>query len=348
MKQQGMGYIFIVLASVFIVLAGIKSASAILVPFLLALFIAIILSPSYNFFKAKKVPDIISLLIVISIFLTFLGLVLQLIGTSVNDFSSNINMYATKLTTVYNSFSIYLEGMDITLPVNELSSFMDSKKVMTFGTSVLQGMGTMFTNGFVIILTVVFMLLESSHFVDKIDFADGKRDTMLHIKVISQKIQQYMVLKALISLLTGFIIWVSLLLIGTDYAFLWAVIAFMFNFIPNIGSIIAAVPAVLITLVQLGSMSAFFVTIVYVFVNIVIGSILEPKIMGKGLGLSTLVVFLSLLFWGWLLGIVGMLLSIPLTIMVKIALDANENTKWISVLLGTAEQLKQKKDIIQT
>ena len=152
-----------------------------------------------------------------------------------------------------------------------------------------------------------------------------------------------MVLKALISLLTGFIIWIVLLLIGTDYAFLWAVLAFLFNFIPNIGSIIAAVPAVLITLVQLGSMSAVFVIALYTGVNIIIGSIVEPKIMGRGLGLSTLVVFLSLLFWGWLLGIVGMLLSIPLTIMAKIAFDAHENTKWVSVLLGSGENIKNIK-----
>lgn len=341
MTENRVGYSFIIMASVVIVLAGVKSASAIIIPFLLSLFIAIILSPSYNFFKKKGIPEAISLLLVISIFLTFLALVAKLIGTSATDFSANINMYSDKLSSYYMSIASYAEDFGIVLPVNEFSNLVDSKRIMTFGTTVLQSMGSMFTNGFVIILTVVFMLLESSHFIDKIDFADGKRDTIVHIGEISQKIKQYMVLKALISLLTGFIVWIALLFIGTDYAFLWGVMAFMFNFIPNIGSIIAAVPAVLITLVQLGSFSALLVTILYTAVNIIIGSMVEPKVMGKGLGLSTLVVFLSLLFWGWLLGIVGMLLSIPLTIMAKIAFDAHENTKWISVLLGTGESLKK-------
>ena len=152
-----------------------------------------------------------------------------------------------------------------------------------------------------------------------------------------------MVLKAVISLFTGLINWIALVVIGTDYAFLWAVLAFLLNFIPNIGSIIAAVPAVLLTLVQLGSISAVIIALVYMMVNVVIGSIIEPKVMGRGMGLSTLIVFLSLLFWGWLLGAVGMLLSIPLTIMAKIALDANENTKWIAILLGTGESIEEKK-----
>ena len=341
MSENRVGYSFIVMASIVVVLAGVKSASGIIIPFLLSLFIAIILSPSYNFFKKKGVPEAISLLLVIGIFLTFLALVAKLIGTSATDFSANIDIYADKLSSYYMSIASFAEDFGIVLPVNEFSNLVDSKRIMTFGTTVLQSMGSMFTNGFVIILTVLFMLLESSHFAEKIDFADGKRDTMVHIQEISLKIKQYMVLKALISLFTGFVVWIALAFIGTDYAFLWGVMAFMFNFIPNIGSIIAAVPAVLITLVQLGSFSALLVTALYTAVNVIIGSFIEPKLMGKGLGLSTLVVFLSLLFWGWLLGIVGMLLSIPLTIMAKIAFDANENTKWISVLLGTGESLKK-------
>ena len=213
---------------------------------------------------------------------------------------------------------------------------------MTFSTSILQSLGGLFTNGFVIILTVVFMLLESTHFVTKIDRADGDKDTVKHIEMIATNIKHYMLIKTLISIATGVIVWIALLIIGTDYAFLWAVLAFLFNFIPNIGSIIAAVPAVLITLVQLGSFSALLVTGLYIGVNVVMGSIVEPKVMGKGLGLSTLVVFLSLLFWGWLLGIVGMLLSIPLTIMAKIICEAHTNTRWVSTLLGSGENLIQR------
>ena len=125
-------------------------------------------------------------------------------------------------------------------------------------------------------------------------------------------------------------------LLGVDHAQLWGVMAFLLNFVPNIGSIIAAVPAVLLALVQLGMGTALFVAAGYLVVNIVIGSVLEPRFMGRGLGLSTLVVFLSLVFWGWVLGPVGMLLSVPLTITVKLALDSSKDTRWLGILLGPA------------
>ena len=342
MKENRIGYYFIVMASIVIVLAGVKSASVILVPFLLSLFIAVILSPSFSYLKSKKIPDFIAIIVVIGAFIVFLGLIAKLIGTSVQDFSSNIDTYSRQLNIYYQSLVDYSDSIGIALPVSELNNIINTKQIMLFTSSFIHGIGSMFTNGFVVLLTVVFMLLESQHFVEKITSVDRDDDNLEKITQIFTKIKEYMAIKAIISLVTGLLIWVALVLIGTDYAFLWAVLAFMLNFIPNIGSIIAAVPAVLISLVQLGSFSALLVATLYVVVNIVIGSIIEPKVMGKGLGLSTLVVFLSLLFWGWLLGMVGMLLSIPLTIMAKIILNENRESRWISVLLGSGENLKIK------
>lgn len=341
MKQSQIGYYFIVMASIVIVLAGVKLAAGILVPFLLSLFIAIILSPAYNFFKSKGIPDILSMSIVMIIFLLFVMLVARLIGNSITDFSANIDQYLQRLTDYYKALSIFTQKLGLEIPVDEIASIVNTKQIMLFSKSLLESLSSVFTNSFVVIFTVIFMLLESTHFVQKINFTDNNQETMKHINQIFTQIKSYMVLKALVSLLTGLIVWISLYLIGTDYAFLWGVFAFLLNFIPNIGSIIAAVPAVLITLVQLGGISALIVSGLYVVINVIVGSVIEPKVMGRGLGLSTLVVFLSLIFWGWLLGLVGMLLSIPLTIMLKIIFNANEKTQWLSVLLGNGENLQK-------
>ena len=343
MKETKIGYYFVIMASVIIVLAGVKNASEIIVPFLLSLFLAIILLPAYNFFNKKGLPEGLSLFFVIGMFILFISLVAQLIGSSVHDFNSNIDFYSEQLTVYYHSFVVIAAKVGIEISADELSSMINSKQIMSFASQIMQSIGSMFTNGFVVLLTIIFMLLESSNFKSKIAYATENSGAISHIEKISSQIKEYMVLKAIISLFTGLIVWIALLIIGTDYAFLWAVIAFLFNFIPNIGSIIAAVPAVLLTLVQLGSLSSMIVATLYVAINVIIGSVVEPKVMGKGLGLSTLVVFLSLIFWGWLLGIVGMLLSIPLTIMIKIILDDNENTRWVSVLLGTGEDIKANK-----
>ena len=151
---------------------------------------------------------------------------------------------------------------------------------------------------------------------------------------IFQNINKYIAIKTWISLGTGLLVYILLLIIGVDYAILWAVLAFVLNFIPTIGSIIALIPPALLTIVQLGFGEAGIVLVGYLIINTIMGNILEPRFMGKGLGLSTLVVFLSLIFWGWILGPIGMLLSVPLTITIKIALDSSDETRWLSVMLG--------------
>ncbi len=342
MKDIRLGYYVITVAAIVIVLAGIKSASAIIVPFLFSLFIAIILSPSYGFLQKKGLPSGVALVVVIFSFMIFLAAIATLIGNSLQSFSANIDNYTQQLSAYYISLAQITQNLGIDMPAEEFSNFVNPKQIMIFVSSMLKGMGSVFTNGFVILLTVVFMLLETKSFNHKIDMLDNNKETKEHIQKIVTKIKEYMTLKAIISLFTGLIVWIALFIIGTDYAFLWAVLAFLLNFIPNIGSMIAAIPAVLITLVQLGSASALLVGGLYIAINMIIGSVIEPRVMGKGLGLSTLVVFLSLLFWGWLLGMVGMLLSIPLTIIIKIILYENKNTRWVSILLDSANSLETK------
>jgi len=340
MKDTNIGYYFLVMASIVIVLAGVKIASAIIVPFLLSMFLAIILSPLYNFFTNKGLPEGMSLFMVVALLVVVFVLFGKLITSSLNEFSLNVDSYMQKLTAYYVYLKDFGAKFGIELPVEDISGMINAKAIMGFSTGFIQSISAIFTNGFIILLTVVFMLLESKIFIKKMQYIGTQNKVLKHIDTISVKIKEYMVLKATISVFTGFVVWVALLMVGTDYPFLWATLAFLLNFIPNIGSVIAAIPAVLLTLIQFGALSSFVVAVLYVAINVIVGSVIEPKVMGKGLGLSTLIVFLSLIFWGWLLGMVGMLLSIPLTIMAKIVFDANENTKWIAVLLGNGEKIK--------
>ena len=331
-SSKSVGYMFIVMASVVIVLAGIKLAAVIIMPFLLSLFLAIILAPLFEWLKARGLPDGLSIFAVMLVFVGLLGMVTALVGNSVQDFNNNLPVYEAKLSQSMKEMILFLEGFGIDLPNEELFMAFDPKTMMKYIAGTLKNFGSIITNSFMILLMVIFMLLEMSHFQDKFRVTD--RESMLHMQEIADKIKHYMVLKTGISMVTGTVVALMLMAVGVDYYILWGLVAFLLNFIPNIGSIIAAIPAVLLALVQFGVGTAALVGVGYVIVNIIFGSIIEPKIMGKGLGLSTLVVFLSLIFWGWLLGPIGMLLSIPLTIMVKIALDVQPNTKWIATLLA--------------
>ncbi|MEE4603913.1 MAG: AI-2E family transporter [Desulfobacteraceae bacterium] len=143
-----------------------------------------------------------------------------------------------------------------------------------------------------------------------------------------------MVIKSLASLATALCIWVWLWILGIDFAVLWAILAFLLNFIPFVGAILMTIPAVLLALVQIDLLTMLLVALGYFVANTVIGSILEPRIMGRGLGISTLAVFLSLLFWGWVLGTVGVFLAVPLTMALIVALESSPQTRPIAILLG--------------
>ncbi|MEA2110841.1 MAG: AI-2E family transporter [Campylobacterota bacterium] len=331
-SKRRVGYIFMVMASVVIVLAGIKLAAVIVVPFLLSVFLAIILAPLFEWLKSLGLPDVLAIVMVMSVLVVLMSAITVLVGNSVQDFSSNLPLYEAKLIENFNSIIVFLEAFGLELPNDELLQMFDPKTTVKYIAGTLKNFGSIVTKSLMIMLMVIFMLLEISHFQKKFISLDSESSEQF--SEISTKIKHYMLLKTVISMATGIIVSLLLMIIGVDYYVLWGLVAFLFNFIPNIGSIIAAVPAVILALVQFGPAMAVVVSAVYIAINIVVGSIIEPKVMGQGLGLSTLVVFLSLIFWGWLLGPVGMLLSIPLTIMVKIALDAQQNTKWIATLLA--------------
>lgn len=324
----------ITLASLVIILGGVKVASAIVVPFLLALFLAVVLSPLISFFSSKGLARSLSLGLVLLFFVIGFTSLTLLLGASIKDFSSNLPQYNSELKELFSTFFSLASKYGVEVDVNNLISLLDPSLAMSFTAKFLNSMSSIFSNGFVIFLLLIFMLAESEH-LTKLLMSKSANSTK-HIEEILSKVNQYMVLKSAISLGTGIVVTLCLALLGLDYALLWGVLAFLFNFIPNIGSIIAALPAVLLALIQLGFIESLLTALMFAVVNIVIGSVIEPKVMGRSLGLSSLVVFISLIFWGWLLGLVGMFISIPLTIIVKIMLDSNKDTKWIGDLLGTS------------
>ena len=326
--------ILITAASFIIVVAGMRAAASIINPFLLAVFISSLCAPLLYWLQRRGVPDGLAVLVIISGLLVVALYLMIFVGRSLNSLSQQLPICQERIAATMTQVFAWLNNLGIEVTKSPLADYVTPGKVMNllyYGVSLFRGI---FTNMFLILLTVLLILLETSGFPRKLQAAfPDLAGTMTHFKTMTANVNRYMGFKALFSLATGAALWILLAVIGVEFAGTWGVLAFFLNFIPAIGSLIAAIPAILWALVQLGPTSALLTALAYLAVNVIIGNFLEPKFVGRKLGLSTLVVFLSLIFWGWVLGPIGMLLSVPLTMIAKIALATNEDSRWIAVLL---------------
>ncbi|CCK79229.1 AI-2E family transporter [Desulfobacula toluolica] len=326
-------------AAFIIVVAGMKAATVLVVPFLLAAFLSIICTPPLFWMQKKGIPSMLGIFILMLGVIATQMLLVSLVSSSIADFSRNIPFYQERLKTVTFETLQLLSRYGVELETDRLADIFNPSRILGLVANTLNGLGGVLTNTFFVFLTFIFILSEAAGFPNKLRaiFNDKNTDLKKYSQIISG-VNRYLGIKTLTSLGTGITIFIWLAVQGVDFPVMWGVFAFLLNYIPNIGSIIAAVPAVLLALIQLGPLTAGIAATGFLIVNILVGSVIEPRVMGKGTGLSTLVVFLSLAFWGWVLGPVGMLLSVPLTMAVKIALGGRESTRWLSILLGSNKE----------
>lgn len=326
----------ITLAAFVVVVAGIRAAEAVVVPFLLSVFIAIISAPALLWLEKNRVPRWLAMLTVLGAIIMIAVLLSILVGSSVRSFSQDLPHYQQRLSGLLTQFSTWMSQHGSHLSMDAVTGYLNPGAAMQLVADMLNGLGSVFGNMFLIILTVVFILFEASSMPRKLQAGLPNADKSLRVfSEIANNVNSYLAIKTLTSVFTGAAVAIALVLIGVDYPLLWGVIAFLFNYIPSIGSIIAAVPAILLALIQLGTGAAVLSAAAYAVINVLIGNVVEPRLMGRQVGLSTLVVFLSLVFWGWVFGPVGMFLSVPLTVTAKLALESGPRTRWIAVLLGS-------------
>jgi len=334
MPSQHSGNLLLSAAALVVVVAGMQAAASLLVPFLLAAFVSIVCLPPLNWLLGHRIPVGAAIALIAFAILLIGSLVAAFVGASVADFSQNLPTYQAKLNAQTSSLVAWLAGLGLEFDMALVKNSLDPAAALGLAGRLLSGLGNALANVFLIVLTVIFLLIEATALPHKWTAMGASAPSTEGVARFVASANAYMAIKGWISLATGILVASWLALLGVDYPLLWGLVAFLFNFVPNIGSFIAAVPAVLLALVQLGPAMAVATGAGYMAVNIVMGNIVEPRFMGRGVGLSALVVFLSLVFWGWVLGPVGMLLSVPLTMVVKLALEARESTRWIATLLG--------------
>jgi Predicted permease len=335
------GSLLVKIAALIIISAGVIYAKSIITPILLALFISIICAQPITWLEKKRIPRWLALIIVISGLIVLFSGFTYLIGGTVSSFSGNLTQYESTLSSINSSFIQFLNENGLKVPKNQFLTLVQPAKILEYTASALNTLFNMVGTTFLIFLIILFTLLEFGSFSVKAKAIQIESDKSIsYYSTILQNIRHYLGIKTLLCLSVGILVYLALLIIGVDYPLLWALIAALMNYIPNIGSIIATIPTVLFALIELGLGGAIWTLISTMIIHNVLGNLIEPRIMGKGLGLSTLVVFLSLLFWGFTLGMVGMVLSAPLTMTIKIILEQNEETRWLAILLGTPADAK--------
>ncbi len=322
--------VVLIVASITVIGAGIKLAAPLLVPVLVAAFIAIVTAPLVMWLCDRGVPRLVAVLS---------GLLLDVaagaalgfpLAAAVGTFTERVPGYASMLSGQMEQAELWLAGHGVHL--ESIYDFSEPTWMLNLATTMAQQAASFVSQMVLVLLIVAFMLFESTGLREKLT----KIATPSQIEDLSgatHEVNTYLVAKTVMSLLTGVLVFLWCWWRGVDVPVLWGLLAYLLNYIPTVGQIIAAVPAITLALIQLGAGEALVVAAGFGAINLSIGAI-EPRVMGQALGLSALVVLVSMVVWGWLLGPVGALVSAPLTMVIKHSLAHSDDLRWLAELLG--------------
>ncbi len=345
-RSRGQGPL-VTAAALIIIVAGLRAGQAIIVPLLLAVFVSILCIPLLFWLTRRRIHPLLAVVLVILLAVGALAGVAMVIGSSVTDFADRMPFYEQRFKVLHASTQAWLTEQGVPYSFDRLYAVANPSTLMGLVSSALSATAAALSNLLLVLFVVIFILMEAGGFRKKMIAAlalrhdasdEATEERLRQLEEVVQNVQSYLAWKTIISLATGLFVGLFCWILGVDFPVLWALLAFLLNYVPNIGSLLAAGPPVLLTLVQLGPGKAAILAAGYLVINTVFGNVIEPMVLGRKLGLSSLVVFLSLIVWGFVWGPVGMLLSVPLTVMVRIWLETNPRTRWIAVLLGPSPE----------
>ncbi|MCB1209029.1 MAG: AI-2E family transporter [Verrucomicrobiales bacterium] len=346
-RQQGFR-LLLTGACLVVVLAGMKAAEGFFIPLVLAFFLSILNYPIMRWLRSYGVPNFLGMLLVVTINVGVLGLVINAGSSLLVRFQGDIPDYVRQLKSSVDQGALWLEEQGVKGAVDQVNQALNWQELTQYSanSNFVQGLASVMgsTVGTVaslvssltlVLILMVFILMEGAGTMSRfmaIHLAGGPNFSGLANS--ASDIQKYLGIKTAISAATGLLATLWCMIFDLPYPVLWGLVAFVFNFIPAVGSIVAALPPVLVALIQSGPGSAVGVMIGYLAINFSLGNFLEPTLLGRRFGVSSLVIVLSVLFWGWLWGIVGMFLAVPLTMLLKMMLDHSEEFRWLSVAMS--------------
>ena len=334
--ENNIRYYFFYLASFVVLIAGVKAASEIVIILLLAIFVSSILSTFVKFLESKLIPKFVAYFIVFLAIFFLVFLLGYMLNVSLTSFATNLTFYEEKIKELIVTLIKLADDFGFKLNQEEILGFLNLNSLFGVTTNFIGNLGVILSKTILVFIGIAFILSESKIFEEKLSFIlKNDKKKLYNFHQFSSNLQKYFTVKTLTSLLTGALIYFALIGFEVEYPILWAFIGFLFNFVPVVGSIVAAIPAIVLSLISGNIEATFWLIIVYTVINISVSNIIEPKLMGKELGLSPMIIFFSLIFWGYILGIIGMFLAVPITMTIKIAFESNDSTKWLGVFMSS-------------
>lgn len=317
-----------------------REISSILTTVFFSVFTALIFTPLVRWLKQKGVPGGLSVILVILLFTLIILILGVIVVKAAMQFGNQIPIYQAQLTEFTNSLTRYVpsyEGFSIQSILHSIVSI-----TVSLMANIVNGIVNAGTTAGIVIVTAAFLLIDAANAPEKVDSEIGKQSELrLRLSKFSKKLVKFIVIRAEINLITGIAIAFLLFIGGIDYAILWGVLIFLLSYIPYIGLVIASIPPIMLALFKYGPLGALAVILIIVVVDALAENVLFPSLMGKGLQLSPAFLFLALIYWNFVFGLGGVLLSIPLTIVLKIILESFEETKWLARLMGPMEEAEK-------
>lgn len=319
-----------------VIVAGMKAASSLLVLFLLATFLAVIVTPLFFSLQRKGISSPVALLILILGLILVSIITISVLGQALSSFSGNLESYQRMLLEKSQEMTTWLEAKGFDTAEEVVSDLLNPSMAVRFLGNTVSTISALLSQAFIILLVTIFMLFEAAMLPEKVRCLPGMSgEGYSRFQKVIDNIRHYMGLKTVMSLLTGILVVVWGAILGLNNLVLLGALAFVLNYVPNIGSFMAAIPGVVLALIQYNAQRSIVCAVGYVVINIAVSNGIEPRFMGKGLDLSPMIIVVSMIFWGWVLGPVGMLLSVPLTMAVKIVMESLEESRPLAMLMSS-------------
>ena len=338
---MGENRILTIASGVFLVIVlglVLRVAKVVFFPLFLAILFYYILSPLLDFLKRLKIPQTAAVSLIVAVAFLIFYLLGALIYASGKGFVSSLPQYGEKLSLLLYSITEKLHLGEVTWNPWSWSQGLDVNKVTSILVASLNKFLSFFSTFLLSFIYLVFMLAGRGKLQGKIErsFTPGRARKIIQVlEKIDGQVQRYLAIKSGVSFLNGVVVAAVLAVFGVDFAIIFGAVTVVLNFIPSIGSILSLALAVLATVFQYGSLfPTVWVFLLVLVLDTILANVLEPKWMGAGLGLSPLVVLFSLFFWGWLWGVPGMILAVPLMAVVKIVCANVPSLQFIAELMS--------------